>query len=273
MNCSPNLACRTLGSASRLCERVKRATPISLDVTNPSALDTEVAKVDLIVSLIPYSFHTVVIESAIRNKKNVVTTSYVSAAMRELEQEVQEAGITVMNEIGLDPGIDHLYAVKTIDEVHKAGGTSISFLSYCGGLPAPEASNNPLGYKFSWSSRGVLLALRNSARYYKDGKLEEIAGTQLMESAKPYPIYPGFAFVAYPNRDSTTYKERYHIPEAHTLIRGTLRYQGFPEFIRVLVDIGFLIEDERDFLKPSGGPLSWREATRLVLGAESAAES
>lgn len=273
MNYSSHLACRTLGSASRLCERVKKATPISLDVTNPSALDIEVAKVDLVVSLIPYSFHIMVIKSAIRNKRNVVTTSYISAAMLELEQEVKEAGITVMNEIGLDPGIDHLYAVKTVDEVHNAGGKVTSFLSYCGGLPAPEASNNPLGYKFSWSSRGVLLALRNSARYYKDGKLEVIAGTQLMESAKPYHIYPGFAFVAYPNRDSTEYKERYRIPEAHTIVRGTLRYQGFPEFIRVLVDIGFLTEDEQDFLKPSGDPLSWKEATRQILGAKSATES
>jgi saccharopine dehydrogenase (NADP+, L-glutamate forming) len=76
-----------------------------------------------------------------------------------------------MNEIGLDPGIDHLYAVKTIDEVHSKGGKILSFVSYCGGLPAPENSNNPLGYKFSWSSRGVLLALRNSARYWQDGKV------------------------------------------------------------------------------------------------------
>jgi saccharopine dehydrogenase (NADP+, L-glutamate forming) len=193
--------------------------------------------------------------------------------MLELEQEVKEAGITVMNEIGLDPGIDHLYAVKAIDEVHKAGGKIISFLSYCGGLPAPEVSDNPLGYKFSWSSRGVLLALGNSARYYKDGKLEETAGTQLMESAKPYPIYPGFAFVAYPNRDSTEYKERYHIPEAQTIIRGTLRYQGFPEFIRVLVDIGFLSGEEQDFLKPSNSPLSWKAATNRILKTSSASES
>jgi saccharopine dehydrogenase (NADP+, L-glutamate forming) len=169
--------------------------------------------------LIPYTLHATVIKSAIRNKKNVVTTSYVSPAMLELEEEAKKAGITVMNEIGLDPGIDHLYAIKTIEEVHKAGGKITSFLSYCGGLPAPEASDNPLGYKFSWSSRGVLLALRNAARYYKDGKVVDIAGPQLMGTAKPYFIYPGYAFVAYPNRDSTPYKERYNIPEAQTIIR------------------------------------------------------
>lgn len=230
------------------------------------------ARTDLAISLIPYTFHATVIKSAIRKKKNVVTTSYVSPAMQELEAQAKEAGITVLNEIGLDPGIDHLYAVKTIEEVHQAGGKIKSFLSYCGGLPAPEASDNPLGYKFSWSSRGVLLALRNAAKFYQDGAVKDISGPDLMSSAKPYFIYPGFAFVAYPNRDSTPYRERYNIPEAQTVIRGTLRYQGFPEFVKVLVDIGFLSDEEQSFLKPSDKPLTWAEATQKIIGATSAKE-
>ncbi|KAG9246243.1 Saccharopine dehydrogenase [Calycina marina] len=261
-----SVACRTLENAKKLASGVKNSTPISLDVTDDKALDAEVAKHDLVISLIPYTFHATVIKSAIRNKKNVVTTSYVSSAMMELNEEAKNAGITVMNEIGLDPGIDHLYAVKTIEEVHKAGGKITSFLSYCGGLPAPEDSGNPLGYKFSWSSRGVLLALRNQATYYKDGKVVDIPGKELMGEAKPYFIYPGFAFVAYPNRDSTPYKERYNIPEAQTIIRGTLRYQGFPEFIRVLVDMGFLSDDEQSYLKED---ISWKEATEKILSATS----
>jgi saccharopine dehydrogenase (NADP+, L-glutamate forming) len=181
-------ACRTLESAKSLSAGVKNATPISLDVTDDQALDAELAKHDLVISLIPYTFHATVIKSAIRQKKHVVTTSYVSPAMLELDQQCKDAGITVMNEIGLgeflfsrlvsclhheltgfpaDPGIDHLCknlrryetrvpmlivldAVKTIDEVHREGGKITSFLSYCGGLPAPENSGNPLGYKFSW---------------------------------------------------------------------------------------------------------------------------
>jgi len=189
--------------------------------------------------------------------------------MMELDAEAKEAGITVMNEIGLDPGIDHLYAVKTIEEVHNQGGKIISFLSYCGGLPSPEDSGNPLGYKFSWSSRGVLLALRNQAKYYKDGKVVDIPGKELMGTAKPYFIYPGYAFVAYPNRDSTPYKERYNIPEAQTIIRGTLRYQGFPEFVRVLVDMGFLSDEEQSYLKES---ISWKEATQKILAATTSSE-
>lgn len=266
------IACRTLDRARRLSDRLNGATPIALDVTNADDLDREVAKVDVVVSLVPYTWHALVIHSAIRNKKNVVTTSYVSPAMLELEEEVKAAGITVMNEIGLDPGIDHLYAVKVIDEVHRAGGKILSFVSYCGGLPAPEASDNPLGYKFSWSPRGVLLALQNSAKYYKDGEIQEVPGHRLMASAQPYLIYPAFAFVAYPNRDSTPYKERYHIPEAHTIIRGSLRYQGFPEFVQVLVDSGFLSQDEHELLVSPDRPVSWKEVLQSLLSTRTSDE-
>lgn len=269
------VACRTLDSAKKLCEGLKNCYPISLDVTDSAALEAEIAKVDVAISLIPYTFHATVIQAAINQKKHVVTTSYVSPAMLELDAAAKEAGITVMNEIGLDPGIDHLYAVKTIDEVHKAGGKIDSFLSYCGGLPSPENSDNPLGYKFSWSSRGVLLALRNAAKLYQDGKIVDIEGPELMAAAKPYFIYPGYAFVAYPNRDSTPYKQRYAIPEADTIIRGTLRYQGFPEFIKTLVDLGFLSDEEKDFLKPiiDVPVLSWKEATAKIVGSSSHSES
>lgn len=250
------------------CPLYSHTDQFQLDVNDADALDAEVAKVDVAISLIPYTHHATVIKSAIRKKKHVVTTSYVSPAMMELDAQAKEAGITVMNEIGLDPGIDHLSAVLTIDEVHKAGGKILSFKSYCGGLPAPEASDNPLGYKFSWSSRGVLLALRNAAKYWKDGQIVEIEGPELMAEAQPYFIYPGYAFVAYPNRDSTPYKERYNIPEAQTIVRGTLRYQGFPEYIKCLVDIGFLSEEPKDFLK-EGEKRTWKEATAKIVGASS----
>ena len=166
-------------------------------------------------------------------------------------------------------GIDHLYAVKMIDQVHSEGGKVNGFVSFCGGLPAPECSNNPLGYKFSWSSRGVLLALRNAAKIYQDGKIVSIDGPDLMATAKPFFIYPGFAFVGYPNRDSTPFRERYQIPEAQTVVRGTLRFQGFPEMIKVLVDTGFL-KDEANPIFQSAIP--WKEATRQFLGATSSSE-
>merc|ERR1712230_286613 len=265
------VACRTLESAKKLCEGIKNTRPISLDVTKDADLDAAVENSDLVISLIPYTFHATVIKSAIRKKKNVVTTSYVSDAMKELEQQAIEAGIIVLNEIGLDPGIDHLYAVKTIDDTHKAGGKINSFISYCGGLPAPSSADNPLGYKFSWSSRGVLLALLNSAKLYQGGELVSIEGKELMSHAKPYFINPAFGFVAYPNRDSTSFREKYNIPEAGTVIRGTLRYQGFPQFIKCLVEIGFLDESSKDYLKP-GSNATWAEVTQKAVGANSSSE-
>ncbi|KAJ5679365.1 hypothetical protein N7462_007609 [Penicillium macrosclerotiorum] len=263
------VACRTLKSAEALCSGIENTKAIALDVSDDAALDKAMSEADVGISLIPYTFHATVIKSAIRTKTNVVTTSYVSPAMMELDEECKKAGITVMNEIGLDPGIDHLYAVKMINDVHAAGGKVTGFISYCGGLPAPECSNNPLGYKFSWSSRGVLLALRNAAKIYDAGKIVDIAGPDLMSTAKPIFIYPGFAFVGYPNRDSTPFRERYGIPEAQTVLRGTLRFQGFPEMIKVLVDIGFL-KDEPNPVFDSA--ISWKEATRQVLGATSSSD-
>jgi saccharopine dehydrogenase-like NADP-dependent oxidoreductase len=239
-------------------------------VDNTAALEEAVASHDLVVSLIPYTYHAAVIKAAIKGKTHVVTTSYVSPAMHELDAEAQAAGIVVFNEIGLDPGIDHLYAVKTIDEVHEKGGKVLQFLSYCTGLPAPECADNPLGYKFSWSSRGVLLALLNNAGYVEGGKEVYVEGKGLMGVAKPYFVKPGYAFVAYPNRNSVPFREYYNIPEAQACIRGTLRYQGFPEFIKALVDMGFLDTTEKDWLSEK---LSWAEVTQKALGASDASES
>ncbi|KAL8743405.1 MAG: hypothetical protein Q9190_004239 [Brigantiaea leucoxantha] len=271
------VGCRSLQDAQKICKDVKDAKAIALDVEDEAALDTETEKVDVVVSLIPYIYHPLVIKSGIRKKRNIVNTSYTSPAMIELEKEIQEAGITVMNEIGLDPGIDHLYAIKTIDEVHEAGGKIKKFYSYCGGLPAPEASANPLGYKFSWSARGMMLALGNTAKFYEDGSTKEVPGHHLMTTAKSYSTgYTGFAFVAYSNRDSTPFRESYRIPEANTVIRGTLRYAGFCQIVKTLVDMGFLSQDTKDFLKPpktDTKPDSWKHVTAKILGSTSSSES
>lgn len=270
---SITIACRTLSTAEKLAGQFKNASPISLDVNDASALEAEVSKHDVTISLIPYTFHAQVIKAAIKAKKNVVTTSYVSPAMMELDQAAKDAGITIMNEIGLDPGIDHLYAVKMIDQVHAEGGKIKGFWSYCGGLPAPECSDNPLGYKFSWSSRGVLLALKNQASFYEGGKVVNVTSEGLMATAKPYYTgFMGYNFVAYPNRDSTPYRQRYNIPECDNLVRGTLRYDGFPEFIKALVDIGLLSDANVDYLSKDAPEISWKDVTAKVLNSSATGE-
>ncbi|KAJ1667357.1 saccharopine dehydrogenase (NADP+, L-glutamate-forming) [Coemansia sp. RSA 1813] len=269
-NNSVTVACRRIEKAQELASKYQNATAISLDVEDDAALEGAVAAHDVTISLIPYTQHARVMKAAIKAKKHVVTTSYISPAMQELDAAAKEAGIICMNEIGLDPGIDHLYALKIINEVHDQGGKILSFESFCGGLPAPEASNNPLGYKFSWSARGVLLALRNNARYWQDGKLVEIEGKDLMDSARPIYIYPAFALVGYGNRDSSHYRERYNIPHAETCVRGSMRYQGFPEFAKTLVNMGFLDDTPRTSLSTAAaGKLTWNNVTQQLLGHSS----
>ena len=263
------IACRTLSAAQKLAKNHPQALSIKLDVSNQQELEAEVSKHDIVISLIPYTHHAKVIDAAVKSKKHVVTTSYVSPAMSAFDEAAKKAGITVFNEVGVDPGIDHLYAIKMIEEVHSQGGKVVGFYSYCGGLPAPEASNNPFGYKFSWSSRGVLLALRNEAKYWKDGEVCVVSGPQLMDSAKPWYIYPAFAFVGYPNRDSTPYTQRYNIPECKNLVRGTLRYQGFPQFIKALVSLGFLNDDNVDYLQADAEPISWKQVLAKQIGSKS----
>ncbi|CAO1636066.1 unnamed protein product [Sympodiomycopsis kandeliae] len=258
-------------NAEALAAGLARTKAVSVDVNNTADLEKAIAAHDVVISLIPYTYHADVIKAACKSKTDVVTTSYVSDAIRALEPEIKKAGITVMNEIGLDPGLDHLYAVKAIDEIHKKGGQIKSFLSYCGGLPAPEAADNPLGYKFSWSSRGVLLALRNNASFWQAPHKEpqSVSGLDLMAVAGPFNTgNPAFNFVAYPNRDSTPFREWYGIPEAETCIRGTLRYGGFPTFVLALVRLGFLDDSDsaKDWLK-SDANLTWPQVVAKLVGA------
>lgn len=206
------VACRTLPSVQKLAAGFPRTIAISLDVSLMSGLDTQVAAHDLVISLIPYIYHAAVIKSAIKSKTQVVTTSYVSPAIKELEAAVKEAGITVLNEVGVDPGVDHLYAIKKIDEVHAKGGKVREFYSYCGGLPAPECADNPLSFKFSWSPRGAFLSQRNSATFLQNGKVIDISSDDLMATSKPYYVMKGYDFVAYSNRNSIPFREFYNIP-------------------------------------------------------------
>ncbi|EKM50846.1 uncharacterized protein PHACADRAFT_187523 [Phanerochaete carnosa HHB-10118-sp] len=263
------VACRTLETAQALCAGLPNTTPLSLDVADMISLEASVSAHDLVVSLVPYTLHAEVIKAAIKGRTHVVTTSYVSDAMRALDAAAKEAGIVVMNEIGLDPGIDHLYAIKTIDEVHAKGGKIKQFISCCGGLPAPECSDNPLGLKFSWSPRGVLINSVNPSAFLEGGEIVDVPGSQLMEYAKPYFISPAYAFVAYPNRNSAPFREFYRISEAETVLRCNLRYQGFPEFVKALVKIGWLSAAPKEWLSVE---LTWAEVTQRVIGAADADE-
>lgn len=171
----------------------------------------------------------------------------------------QQAGVTLLNEVGLDPGIDHLLALECIRDVQEKGGVVESFVSYCGGLPAPEHSNNALRYKFSWSPRGALLNTLSAAKYLSKGQVVEISGGgDLMSSPRDLNFLPGFALEGFPNRDSTQYRELYGLgTKVHTLLRGTLRFKGFSDCIKSMQLLGLIDTEAHPMLHPNGPDVTW----------------
>ena len=232
--------------AEKLVAGHPRGRAIPLDIADRNALAAAIGRADLAVSMVPYTFHPIVAELAIELGKHMVTASYASPAMKAFDARAKEKGVILLNELGLDPGIDHMEAMRIIHEVHESGGRVLAFTSWCGGLPAPEANTNPFGYKFSWSPRGVLLASKNSARFLKDGRIVSIPAADLFAAPEIIPI-PGLGeYEGYPNRDSVSYRETYGIPEAQTVLRGTLRYAGWCETLRKMVELGLLDETAKD---------------------------
>ncbi|MBI1879015.1 MAG: saccharopine dehydrogenase NADP-binding domain-containing protein [Chloroflexi bacterium] len=243
------VASRTVSKAEALIGDHPNGAAIAYDIeadADGSGLIRLVSQADLAVSMLPYIHHPAVAKACIAQGKHMVTTSYVSPAMRELDAAAKEAGITILNEVGVDPGIDHMSAMQIIHKVQKAGGHIDGFMSYCGGLPAPEANDNPFGYKFSWSPRGVLLAARNAAHYLRDGQDVSVPGQELFTHYWQLDVEGLGQFEAYPNRDSLPYREVYGISDTATMYRGTLRNQGWCDVLYKIAALGFLDDRPRD---------------------------
>jgi saccharopine dehydrogenase-like NADP-dependent oxidoreductase len=167
--------------------------------------------------------------------------------MQALDEDAKNAGIIILNEIGLDPGIDHMTAMKVIDQIHARGGLIEEFYSLCGALPAPEAANNPMKYKFSWSPKGVILASMNSAMYLKKGKKISIAPEDLFKDRFVH-TFPGIGDLeVYPNRDSISYIDIYKIGEASTIYRGTFRHKGWCETLDLMKALKMLSDEINDY--------------------------
>ena len=221
----------------------------SLDwsMDDPAMLDTLVADYDITVSLLPYKYHSDVAMLCLRHKKPMVTTSYIQPGMLELNESAKSAGLLFLNEIGLDPGIDHMTAMRIIDHIHDKGGKVEEFYSLCGALPAPESNDNPLKYKFSWSPKGVILASRNSALYLKKGRQVYIEPADLFKDRFSYN-FPGIGDLdVYPNRDSVSYIDIYGVPETRTMYRGTFRYEGWCESLDVMKNLNMLDDSVRNY--------------------------
>lgn len=217
-----------------------RSVDWSMD--DPLTLARLISEHDVTVSLLPYRFHAEVAKLCVDCGKHLVTTSYVQPDMMALDWAAREKGVLLLNEAGLDPGIDHMSAMKIIDQVHNNGGTIEKFFSLCGALPAPETADNPFKYKFSWSPIGVILASRNNALYLRNKKKIFIEPENLFRDRFNYN-FPGVGELeVYPNRDSISYIAIYGIPEVSTMYRGTFRYKGWCETLDIMKRLNMLDE-------------------------------
>ena len=227
-------------SAEKMAEGLENVTVFFADVADEEATRARVAEYDLVISLVPWQFHPTVAKACLEHKKHLVTPSYISDQMAALDGDAKENGLVFLNELGLDPGIDHMSAMSIIDRIKGQGGTITGFASYCGGLPAPENAENPLGYKFSWSPKGVFMAAISPARYLKDGQVVEVPGDSLFSHCHALTVGEVGIFEAYPNRDSLKYIDIYGLQGVRTMYRGTLRYEGWCRLMRGLIKMRVL---------------------------------
>ncbi len=255
------VASRTVSKAVALVDGHPKGTAMTLLADDTEKLAKLVAEHDLSISLLPAPLHPVVADLCIKNRKHMVTTSYVGPEMKALDGPARDAGVMILNEIGVDPGIDHMSAMRIIDDVRSRGGKVVSFKSYCGGLPAPQHNDNPFGYKFSWSPRAVCTAGKNPGRFRENGKQIDVPGPELFACTHRMQVEGLGELEAYPNRDSLGYIDVYGLEGIETMFRGTFRYIGWCETLKKIVELGLL--EETPVTYPAGTTYAQFMATFL----------
>ena len=211
---------------------------IFFNVTDEKQRQKEIADANIVISMLPASLHITVAKDCVRLKKSLVTASYVSEEISELDESAKQAGVLLLNEIGLDPGIDHMSAMQVIDNIKEKDGELTSFKSFCGGLVHPDYDTNPWNYKFTWNPRNVVLAGQGTAQYIKQGKYKYIPYSKLFERTEKMSILDAGKFEGYANRDSLSYRKAYGLENIPTLFRGTLRRKGFCKSWNMFVQLG-----------------------------------
>ncbi|WP_304142799.1 saccharopine dehydrogenase family protein [Mesoflavibacter zeaxanthinifaciens] len=248
-----------IGNAKKMIGNHKNATAITLDVFDKNSREDAVKKADIVISMLPARFHIEVAKDCVTYGKNMVTASYISDEMQALDQQVKDKGLVFMNEIGVDPGIDHMSAMQVIDRIRDKGGKMILFESFCGGLVAPESDNNLWNYKFTWNPRNVVVAGQGgAAKFLQENTYKYIPYHRLFRRTEFLEIEDFGRFEAYANRDSLKYQSVYGLDNIRTLYRGTMRRVGFSRAWQAFVLLGmtddsYTIEDSenmsyRDFV-------------------------
>lgn len=247
-------------------EKFKQSTyfeVVELDIFNLEERQKLVQKATIVISMLPASLHSIVAKDCIEFSKHLVTASYVSDEIQLLDQQAKDKGLVFMNEIGLDPGVDHMSAMKIIDSIKAKGGKMILFESFCGGLVAPESDTNLWNYKFTWNPRNVVVAGQGgTAKFIQEGTYKYIPYHKLFRRTE-FVTIDGFGkFEVYANRDSLKYREAYGLSNVLTLYRGTMRRVGFSKAWNMFVQLG--LTDDNYTIENSEG-MSYREFINLFL--------
>ncbi|MCF8429078.1 MAG: saccharopine dehydrogenase NADP-binding domain-containing protein [Bacteroidia bacterium] len=237
-NWQVTIADQSIDLAKQKIGKSKQGIALAFNINNQNEREEAIKNTDLVVSLLPPTLHIIAAHDCIKFKKNLVTASYVTPPMQSLNESALKANVLFLNEIGLDPGIDHLSAMEMIYKIQKDGGNITSFKSFCGGLVAPEFDTNPWNYKFTWNPRNVILAGQATAQYLENGLIKFIPPNRIFEQTETVNITNYGVFEMYVNRDSLSYIEPYGLQNATTVIRGTLRKKGFSQSWNLLVKLG-----------------------------------
>jgi len=250
-------------NAKNLINNHKNAKAIVLDVFDKEQREENIQKSDLVISMLPARFHLDVAKDCITFGKHMVTASYISDEMKALDAEVKEKGLVFMNEIGLDPGIDHMSAMQVIDSIKDAGGKMLLFESFCGGIVAPESDNNLWNYKFTWNPRNVVLAGQGgAAMFIQEGTYKYIPYTKLFRRSEFITVHGHGKFEAIANRDSLKYRTVYGLEGIPTMYRGTIRKVGFSRAWNTFVQLG--MTDDSYTIEESEN-MSYRDFINLFL--------
>jgi len=242
----------SLALAEKKTQKHPNATPIALNIFNTEERQIAIEKASIVISMLPAHLHIEIAKDCLQFKKHLVTASYISDAMHALDVEVKNNNLIFMNEIGLDPGIDHMSAMKVIDDIREKGGDMLLFESFCGGLVAPECDNNLWNYKFTWAPRNVVLAGQGgAAKFIQEGTYKYIPYGTLFRRTEFLEVEGYGKFEAYSNRDSLKYRSIYGLDDILTLYRGTIRRVGFSKAWNMFVQLGmtddsYIIEDSEN---------------------------
>lgn len=253
----------SLALAEKKTENHPNATPIALNIFDTDERKAAIESASIVISMLPAHLHIEIAKDCIQFKKHLVTASYISDAMQALDEEAKKNNLIFMNEIGLDPGIDHMSAMKVIDEIRSKGGNMLLFESFCGGLVAPESDNNLWNYKFTWAPRNVVLAGQGgAAKFIQEGTYKYIPYGSLFRRTEFLEVEGYGKFEAYSNRDSLKYRSIYGLDDILTLYRGTVRRVGFSKAWNMFVQLG--MTDDSYSMEDSEN-MSYRQFTNSFL--------